>query len=1127
MRRAHQFAPRSLPSNWGPDDTAQAAVFSAAGRHHAAITQLHDHACAGGQTAARTTSQVVVSIGKLGSGARSERYYTDAVARGREDYYAGAGEAPGRWLGQGAAALGLCGEVSADGLSALMQGRDPASGERLRRTLRDGAVTGFDLTFSAPKSVSILYGAAPDEVSRQAREAHDRAVQEALAYLEREACQTRRGTDGVERLPGEGFVAAAFRHRTSRAGDPQLHTHVVVANLTKAEGRYSTLDGRLLYAHAKTAGYLYQATLRAELSERLGLEWGPVRNGTADLVAVPREVIDHFSSRRAEVVEELERQGTHSAQAARIAALDTRRGKDYAVSVDRLRAEWRSRAEEFGLGRALAARPLARQSEGEFSDEEAEEHGRRLAGPHGLTTQQSTFDRRDVVRAFAEAHPQGASVERVEELAERFLSSAHAVQLESPALGPVRAGGPRYSTPELLALERALVDGAERRRAEGAAVAAESEVEAAIEARPTLSGEQRAIVRGLCSSGDGVQLVRGRAGTGKTFSLDTAREAWQADGVRVVGCAVAARAARELEAQTGIDSATIAALLRDLRQGQALAPGSVLVVDEAAMVGSRELAELADHAEQARAKLVLVGDERQLPEIDAGGGFGSLCARLGALELTEVRRQAEAWDREALAALRDGRAEEWLEHNREHGRIVARQGAEATRAALVSDWWRGQEEVGPEQALILALRRSDVHDLNERARELMRCAGRLGEDEVEAQGRRFAAGDRVLTLERERSVGLINGLRGTVTRVDKDQRSLSVRLDEGRQVELPASYLDEAKLDHGYAMTAHKAQGMTAERTYVLGSDEVYGEWAYTALSRHREEARYYLNAGEPADPERPPSLDEVDEELSARLVRALGRSRAKELALDVWEGEQGLRAWRTDELASEAERLAPLLATYPDGAREPEREAAEAEQAVLRAQAAEERLDRSREERAALRIWERAPRAELERRIAYQSEVAERLRGEAEARAAQGEIGREAGAEWMERHGADAAHLVAIERELAERRVAERAATLRELAVDPPNYVIEAIGPRPDGLAGREEWARAAAELGDYQERFGQVPDLELPPRADPVECAAWDDVREVVVAARNPPPPPPPAPREVPALDPELEIDDFDLGP
>ncbi|MDP8942913.1 MAG: hypothetical protein M3N16_02150 [Actinomycetota bacterium] len=246
-----------------------------------------------------------------------------------------------------------------------------------------------------------------------------------------------------------------------------------------------------------------------------------------------------------------------------------------------------------------------------------------------------------------------------------------------------------------------------------------------------------------------------------------------------------------------------------------------------------------------------------------------------------------------------------------------------------------------------------------------------------------------------------------------------------------------------------------------------------------------------------------------------------------MWEGEQGLAAWRTEQLAAEAERLGPLLSTYPADAREAERDAVEAEQAALRAQAAEERLARSQAELAALRIWERAPRAELERRIAYQSEVAERLRSEAEARAAQGQIGRQAGDEWMERHGADAAHLVAVERELAERRVAERAATLRELAVDPPDYVVEAIGPRPDGLAGRDEWADAAARLEEYRERFGHEPDLELAPSADPVECATWDDLRELVVAAREPPPPPPPAPRELPTLEPELEIDDFDLGP
>ena len=181
-----------------------------------------------------------------------------------------------------------------------------------------------------------------------------------MGYLEREACWTRRGRAGAIRLPGRGFVAAAFRHRSSRAGDPLLHTHVVVANATQAaDGRWTALDGRELYRHAKTAGYLYQAALRAELSQQLGLRWQAVERGAADVEGVPRRVIDHFSQRRAEILELMGARGETSARAAQVATLETRRGKQYGVPVDRLREQWRARAAEHGLDR-LALRRLLR-----------------------------------------------------------------------------------------------------------------------------------------------------------------------------------------------------------------------------------------------------------------------------------------------------------------------------------------------------------------------------------------------------------------------------------------------------------------------------------------------------------------------------------------------------------------------------------------------------------------------------------------------------------------------------------------------------------------------------------------------------------------------------------------------
>ena len=259
----------------------------------------------------------MLSIGKLGHG--QERYYIESVATGAEDYYLG-GEAPGVWVGTGAVNLGLAGTVDGEHLSTLLNGHDPISGEQLGKAHK---VPAFDLTFRAPKSVSILFGIADPEISRVVREAHDDAVRSALDYLERHATWTRRGRGGVEQLRVEGIVAASFRHRTSRAGDPHLHTHVVVANTALGiDGVWATLDARHFYGNAKTIGHLYEAELRHLLTERLGVRWGEVRNGIADIDGVPTALMATLSTRRAQIEEAMDIRGQHSARAAQIATLD-------------------------------------------------------------------------------------------------------------------------------------------------------------------------------------------------------------------------------------------------------------------------------------------------------------------------------------------------------------------------------------------------------------------------------------------------------------------------------------------------------------------------------------------------------------------------------------------------------------------------------------------------------------------------------------------------------------------------------------------------------------------------------------------------------------------------------------
>jgi len=263
--------------------------------------------------------------------------------------------------------------------------------------------------------------------------------------------------------------------------------------------------------------------------------------------------------------------------------------------------------------------------------------------------------------------------------------------------------------------------------------------------------------------------VVGKAGAGKTFALHAARDAWQASGVRVIGCALAARAAAELHAGAGIDSYTIDALLAALdRPGPAggLAHSSVLVVDEAGMVGTRKLARLLDHTERGGAKLVLVGDHHQLPEIDVGGMFRGLVNRLPVVELTDNRRQRQAWERDALDELRGGDPAAAVAVYNGAGRVVVGDTAEAVREQLVSDWWTARtEHDGPgDRGVMIAARVNDVEDLNDRARVRLAAAGELtGPALPAAAGREFQAGDRIVCLRNDRRLGVVNGTRARVT----------------------------------------------------------------------------------------------------------------------------------------------------------------------------------------------------------------------------------------------------------------------------------------------------------------------------------------------------------------------------
>lgn len=697
----------------------------------------------------------MLTVAKLHAG--HQQYYKDAVARGLDEYYAGTGELPGRWMGRGAEVLGLSGELDGEALDAILDGRDPLTGTRL--TERTAKVIGYDATFCAPKSVSLLFALGPPETAAEVRAAHDAAVDAAFAAYQEITARVRRGHGGSTVVEADGFVAAAYQHRSSRAGDPHLHTHVLISHVgyTRSDGRWTAVDGRLVFPWAKPCGHLYESALRAELTRRLGIEWGPVRNGIADIAGVPRRVIDAFSQRRAEIEAHLEDKGRSSARAAQWANYATRRPKDRDTMAEDLFAEWRARAEELGVTRATVSGWTGRGREREprpVSDHEVARLFEFLAGPAGLTERRSSFDRKAAVRAVSDAFGQGADVGTVLALVDQFLASDRVVALPVAARSgqvvrgrdgstrPVEADLARYSTPELLALERRLVDDALARRGQGVGIVGDVQLKLALLGRSDLSAEQRALAIALTTSGNGVDVVVGAAGTGKTTALGLARTTWESARHRVVGCALAARAAAELHAGAGIESFTIDKLLAAAERDGGTLAADVLVCDEAGMVGTRQLAGLLDLAQRNGTKVVLVGDHRQLPEINAGGAFAALAEELGPITLRQNRRQVEKWERTALGALRDGDPDRAVDAYLAAGRVRVADNSGDIYDAMVADWAAARAR--GEDVLMLAGRRSQVDALNRRARAEMVDAGLLGAESLQAGGRDFRVGDDVI-----------------------------------------------------------------------------------------------------------------------------------------------------------------------------------------------------------------------------------------------------------------------------------------------------------------------------------------------------------------------------------------------
>ncbi|GAA0307698.1 Ti-type conjugative transfer relaxase TraA [Rhodovulum strictum] len=497
----------------------------------------------------------------------------------------------------------------------------------------------------------------------------------------------------------------------------------------------------------------------------------------------------------------------------------------------------------------------------------ARENGTRIiADPHlaldAITRQQATFTHRDMA-AFAHRHSDGPG---------QFDAVLGAMRRapDLVVLGQDARGEQRFTTRDMLEAEqrlhRAGLAMAERAR-HGVETRDRDTALAHAEARGLILSAEQAEALAHVTDGRDLGIVIGPAGTGKSAMLGVAREAWEAAGYRVRGAALSGIAADNLEGGSGIGSRTLASLEQGWAQGRdALSPRDILVIDEAGMVGTRQLERVLSQAAEAGAKVVLVGDPQQLQSIEAGAAFRSLHDRHGGARIGEVRRQREDWQREATRDLATGRTEVALTAYDAHGNVHAAPSREAAREALIEGWDRDRQADPDASRIILTHTNDEVRALNLAARARMREAGDLGGEvrlTVERGERSFAPGDRVMFLQNDRGLGVKNGTLGTVAQLDR--QAMTVRTDDGRAIRFDLKDYD--RIDHGYAATIHKAQGMTVDRAHVLATPGLDAHASYVALTRHRDGVELHYGRDDFASPE--------------RLARILGRERAKDMALD------------------------------------------------------------------------------------------------------------------------------------------------------------------------------------------------------------------------------------------------------
>jgi conjugative relaxase-like TrwC/TraI family protein len=823
------------------------------------------------------------------------------------------------------------------------KGRPPADKEELGRYITAAsrptqqAVAGFDLVFSPAKSISTLWALADNETRKVIEEAHEAAIEDTIGYLEREAIATRAGTNGVAQIDVEGgLIATRFRHYDSRTGDPQLHDHLVVANKVKgSDGKWRTIDSKLLHRQGVAASEYYNQQVMDRVTDRLNLttelrEVTPGKRPVVEIAGVDTRLTRGFSSRSAgikDAVKKLEKDyraahGRAPDLKARIAlaqqaTLDTRPQKLHARSLAELRTTWKAQAAQLVGGRAVdgilrgaQARTSATGPTGPAQAITVAEASARVVetvsehhavwGPHTIEAETRRF-----VQAQRSA---GNTVAGTVEQITRHALTTDSITVTSPAphgaFQPLtrRDGTSIYehkgrqllTSQSILTAEDTLLDAARTRTV--APVTRDVFDRVAAREGQLLDAGQRALAREFATSSARLVVGSGPAGTGKTTALRVAARAVREAGGKMIGLAPSATAAAVMKDAIGIDARTIHSLTfqkgsltellerTDRIDGLDINPGDVIVVDEAGMAGTTNLAKVTRIAELHGAHLRLIGDDRQLSAVEAGGALRLLEREVGSVKLEQLHRFSNTDEAEATKRLRDpATTRDPFSWYRNNDRVVG--GSVEQMTGEVFSAWQADTAAGLHSVMVAA-QNTTVAELNLRAQAFRISQGEVAGRESERlrDGLTARPGDTVVTRVNNSQLKVGDGRdvvkNGDLWTVEKTHRNGTLTVTHqgtGGKITLPKSYVTNA-VELGYASTIHRAQGMTADTAHVLADSSTSRELAYVGLTRGRHENHLYVETSD-AQP-----VSDVLEQISgnsAGMLSATETIRAEQARVD------------------------------------------------------------------------------------------------------------------------------------------------------------------------------------------------------------------------------------------------------